>query len=68
LRRGRKRKLGARVFFSGGLPPREVISPFQGPTFRAIAVALHDLTSDGIADSLLFTARRGKKVNRIVSL
>jgi hypothetical protein len=57
------------VTFSGGLPQREVRSPFQQPVFQGIRVALHDSNGDGRYDSLRFTARKGtKKVSRILFL
>ena len=60
-------KLVAEVLFSGRLRPVQVVSPFQWPSFQGIEVALHDQDGDGVFDSLLFTAHRGrKKVSRIV--
>lgn len=66
---GKKKKLGVRVQFSGGLPSREIVSPFQKPNFQAVTAALRDLNGDGIFDSILFTGRRGgKKVTRTIAL
>ncbi len=49
--------------------PRAVVSPFQLPTFRRVAVALRDLNGDGVNDALVFTALRGwRRVSRIVRL
>jgi uncharacterized delta-60 repeat protein len=69
LGRGKKRKLAVQVAFDGGLPPRVVLSPFQEPKYRSVTATLHDRDGNGVADSVLFTARRGKKkFSRIVSL
>jgi fibronectin-binding autotransporter adhesin len=66
---GKKKKLGVRVQFGGGLPSREIVSPFQKPKFQAVAAALHDLNGDGVFDSVRFTARRGgKKLTRVIAL
>jgi hypothetical protein len=63
--RGKTRKLVAVVKFATG-PAREIVSPFQKPQVRAV---LQDLNGDGIPDSVLFTALRGKKkVSRTVML
>lgn len=65
----RTKKLVVRVQFATGRPPREIVSPFQKPAFRAILAVLRDLDGDGGFDAVLFTARRGKKrVRRLVTL
>lgn len=52
---------------SGGRPPLPVVSPFQRLGFRGIQVALRDLDGDGILESLVFPAHRGRhKFSRIV--
>jgi hypothetical protein len=64
---GKHKKLVAEVLFSGGLPAREVVAPFQKPAFQGLRAVLQDLDGDGTFDSLLFTARKGKKqVSRVV--
>jgi hypothetical protein len=61
------KKLVAEVLFSGGRPPLDIVSPFQKSAFQGILAALHDADGDGLFDSILFTARRGrKKFSRIV--
>ena len=60
-------KLFAKVLFSGGRLSEDILSPFQRSSFHGISVVLHDLNGDGMPDSILFTARRGKKkLSRIV--
>jgi RHS repeat-associated protein len=56
------RVLVAEVQFSDGLPPRDVVAPFQKPAFGGIQAVLKDLDGDGIFDSLLFTAHKGKRM------
>jgi hypothetical protein len=65
----KRKQLVAVVQFSGGVPARDVVAPFQKPAFQAIQAALEDLDGDGIFDALLFTARKGKRqVSRSVTL
>jgi hypothetical protein len=57
---GRPTKLVLRIPLStGGF--REIVSPFQKPKFTNIVVALQDSNGDGLFDSVLITARQGKK-------
>jgi hypothetical protein len=66
---GHHKKLVAEVQFTGGLPARDVLSPFQKPSFGGIRAALQDLDGDGIFDGLVFTAHKGKRqVSRSVPL
>jgi hypothetical protein len=56
------RRLFVRVFFADtGALKSEFLSPFQRPAFRAIAVSVLDSDGDGVADTVRFTARRGRK-------
>lgn len=67
LGRGKKAKLAAQVTFSGGLPSRDVMSPYQKPRMQSVSVELV-VNSDG-STGLLFWARRGKRwVSRLVLL
>jgi hypothetical protein len=69
VRAGKKKKLGAHVTYGDGLAPRDIVSPFQRPRFKAVAAALIDVDGDGVMDGVLFTARLGKKkVHRVVLL
>jgi 3-methyladenine DNA glycosylase Mpg len=58
---GKKTKLVAEVLFAGGLPPLDVTAPYQQPTYHAITVMPQDFNGDGTFNSLLFSARRGKR-------
>lgn len=67
-RRGKTQRSMVLVSFAGG-PMREIMTPFQGPTFRAVQAILFDLDGDGRSDSVRFTARKGTKlVSRFVPL
>jgi hypothetical protein len=58
LRFGKKTRLVAEVSFAGGLPPRDVVSPYQKPAYQDVAVALLGVDGDGVFDTLVFTARK----------
>jgi hypothetical protein len=65
---GKASKQMVRVSLSSGLT-REIISPFQKPQYAGIVATLYDQDGDGVMDSVLFTARRGKlKLRRVVSV
>jgi hypothetical protein len=57
---GKKTKLVAEVSFTAG-PPRDIVAPYQKPTYQDIAVAPQGLDGDGTFTALLFTARKGKR-------
>jgi hypothetical protein len=59
--KGRKKILVAVVSFTGGRPALEIVSPFPKTAFQAIQVALQDLDKDGTPESLVFSARKGRK-------
>jgi hypothetical protein len=60
--------LVAEVGFGGGLAARDMVTPFQQPSFQGLRAVLQDLDGDGTFDSLLFTAQKGKrKVSRTIS-
>ena len=40
---------------------QEIKSPYQKPTFAHIAVSVWDADGDGIPDTVVLTARKGKK-------
>lgn len=57
------RRLFLRVLFAdSGQVKREFASPFQKPVFRGIAVTLLDTDGNGAADTVVLTARKGKKL------
>src|SRR5262249_24329909 len=59
---GKQSLLFVRVTFADtGALKAEVRSPFQKPTFHAIAAAAFDSDGDGVADAVRRTAKRGKK-------
>jgi uncharacterized delta-60 repeat protein len=67
-RPGRPTKLVLRIPLASG-ELQEIISPFQKPRFTAIKVTLQDTDGDGFFDSVLVTARKGKKkVSRTITL
>jgi uncharacterized delta-60 repeat protein len=67
-RRGKPAKLVLRIPLASG-ELREIVSPFQKPRFTAIKVTLQDTNGDGFFDSVLITARKGKKkLSRTISL
>ncbi len=51
----------AAVLFAGGLPPLDVIAPYQQPAYHGITVMPEGFNADGTFASLLFTARKGKR-------
>jgi hypothetical protein len=63
---GRKTKQVAHVLFAGGLPPRDVIAPFQPPSYQGLAVMPQGFNADGTFSSLLFTAHKKKRKVRAV--
>jgi hypothetical protein len=63
---GKRTKLVAKVSFTGGRPPLQVVAPYQKPAFQAIVAALQDLDGDGLFESLVFTARKGKRHVRTI--
>ena len=66
----KRRRLFVRISFADtGALKAEVLSPFQKPAFRNIAVVVFDSNGDGVADSVRLTARRGKKtVTRLITV
>jgi hypothetical protein len=61
-KQGKKRLLFLRILDAGtGLVKREIRSPFQKPVFRAIVVSLRDADGDGVLDTVVLTARKGKR-------
>jgi hypothetical protein len=66
---GRKRALFIHLTFSDGRAAEDVRSPFQPPSFRGVTVVVKDANGDGSDDSLLLSARKGKKaVTRILGV
>jgi V8-like Glu-specific endopeptidase len=58
---GKKKELLIQLTFSDGRPAEVIPSPFQAPAFKDIMVAVEDTNGDGSDDSILVTARKGKK-------
>jgi hypothetical protein len=59
---GKRRRLFVRISFADtGALKADVLSPFQKPAFRAIAVRVFDDNGDGLADTVRLTAKQGKK-------
>jgi hypothetical protein len=59
---GKRRRVFVRVSFADtGAVQSEVLSPFQKSAFRRIVAAAFDSNGDGVADSVLLSAKRGKK-------
>jgi hypothetical protein len=67
-KRGRLRKVGYRVVANDGTVLREIVSPYQKPTYTALAASLQDGNGDGVPDAVLFTARAGKCITRLPRL
>ncbi len=61
-RKGGVRRLFVRVTFADtGELKAEFRSPFQKPAFRGIVAAVLDTTGDGVADTVVVRARKGKR-------
>jgi hypothetical protein len=58
---GKKKALFIHLTFSDGRAALDIRSPFQSPAFKGITVAAEDTNCDGSDDSILLTARKGKK-------
>jgi hypothetical protein len=68
-KQGRTRRLFVQVRYANGRAPRLILSPFRKPRYRSIAAVLADLDADGVADTVVFTARLGRrKVKRVIPL
>jgi len=58
----RKAKLDVRVSYADtGAIKSQFRSPFQQPAFRKISVSVKDGNGDGVADTVVLTARKGRK-------
>jgi RHS repeat-associated protein/uncharacterized repeat protein (TIGR01451 family) len=62
VKHGKKKRLVVRVFFADtGAKDKEFTSPYQAPAFKGIQLSLRDTNGDGVPDTVVLTARKGKK-------
>jgi hypothetical protein len=59
---GKKKKLVILVAYAdAGAKKSQITSPFQKPTYKNILVPVEDTNGDGLHDTVVLIAKKGKK-------